>query len=84
MLKKKNIFFAHLGPTWWARWTRPSRSHGPQGNLCRDELTTTKKEWHQLMSFSKTRELWRSKANWRLRFSLPSNILADLLGNRGL
>ena len=34
--------------------------------------------------FSKTRELGSSKANWRLRFSLPSIILADLLGNRSL
>ena len=27
-------------------------------------------------------QFWSSKADWRLRFSLPSIILADLLGNR--
>ena len=32
--------------------------------------------------FQKTRKFWSSKADWRLRFSLPSIILADLLGNR--
>ena len=37
-----------------------------------------------LLRFSKTRELWNSKANWRLRFSLPSIILADLLENKTL
>ena len=36
------------------------------------------------MRFSKTRELRSSKANWRLRFSLPSTILVELLGNRTL
>ena len=34
-----------------------------------------------LQRFSKTGELWSSKANWRLRFSVPSIILMDLLGN---
>ena len=37
-----------------------------------------------LLCFLKTRELWSSKANWSLRFSLPSIILADLLGHRTL
>ena len=37
-----------------------------------------------LLPFSKTRELWSSKANWHLRFSLPSIILVDLSGNRTL
>ena len=37
-----------------------------------------------LLRFSKTRELWNSKANWRLRFSLPSIILADHLENKTL
>ena len=37
-----------------------------------------------LLRFSKTRELWSSKANWHLRFSLPSIILVDLSGNRTL
>ena len=37
-----------------------------------------------LLRFSKTHELWSSKANWHLRFSLPPIILADLLGNRTL
>ena len=37
-----------------------------------------------LLRFSKTHALWSSKANWRLHFSLPSIILADLLGNRTL
>ena len=37
-----------------------------------------------LLRFSKTRELWGSKANWCLLFSLPSIILVDLLGNRSL
>ena len=34
------------------------------------------------VGFLKTRELWSSKPNWCFRFSLPSVILADLLGNR--
>ena len=38
----------------------------------------------RLLRFSKTRQLWSSKSNWPLRFSLPSIILADLLGNRTL
>ena len=37
-----------------------------------------------LLRFSKTRELWSSKANWRLRFLLPSIIIAELLRNRTL
>ena len=37
-----------------------------------------------LLRFSKTRNLRSSKANWRLRFSLPSIIIAELLGNRTL
>ena len=37
-----------------------------------------------LLRFSKTRELWSSKANWHLCFSLPSMILVDLSGNRTL
>ena len=39
---------------------------------------------YELLRFSKTRELWSSKANWRLGFSVPSIILTDLLGNRTL
>ena len=35
-------------------------------------------------AFKKKRELSSSKANWRLPFSLPLIILADLLGNRTL
>ena len=34
------------------------------------------------MRFSQTGEFWSSKANWRSRFSLPSIILTDLLGNK--
>ena len=37
-----------------------------------------------LQRFSQTCELWRSKANWWLRFSLLSVILTDLLGNKTL
>ena len=37
-----------------------------------------------LQRFLKTRKLWSSKANWSLRFSLLSIILADLLGQRTL
>ena len=37
-----------------------------------------------LLRFSQTCEFWSSKANWRLRFSLPSIILTDLLGNKTL
>ena len=37
-----------------------------------------------LLHFSQTREFLRSKANWRLRFSLPSIILTELLGNNTL
>ena len=37
-----------------------------------------------LLRFSQTCELWSSKANWRVRFSLPSIILRDLLGNKTL
>ena len=37
-----------------------------------------------LLRFSQTCEFWSSKANWRLRFSLPSIILTDLLGNETL
>ena len=35
-----------------------------------------------LLRFSQTCEFWSSKPNWRLRFSLPSIILTDLLGNK--
>ena len=35
-----------------------------------------------LLHFSKTCKFWSSKANRHLHFSLPSIILADLLGNR--
>ena len=34
-----------------------------------------------LLRFSQTCEFWSSKANWRLRFSLPSIILTDLRYN---
>ena len=37
-----------------------------------------------LLRFSQTCEFWSSKANWSLRFSLPSIILTDLLGNKTL
>jgi len=37
-----------------------------------------------LQRFLKTLELWSSKANWSLRFSLLSIILADFLGQRTL
>ena len=37
-----------------------------------------------LMRFSRTCEFWSSKANWQLRFSLPSIILTDLLENKTL
>ena len=37
-----------------------------------------------LQRFSQTCELWRSKANWWMRFSLLSVILTDLLGNKTL
>ena len=37
-----------------------------------------------LLRFSQTCVFWSSKANWRLRFSLPSIILSDLLGNKTL
>ena len=36
------------------------------------------------LRFSQTCEFWSSKANRRLRFSLPSIILTDLLGNKTL
>ena len=35
-----------------------------------------------LLRFSKTCEFWSAKANWRLRFLLPSIILTDLSGNK--
>ena len=38
----------------------------------------------ELLRFLKTREFWSSKANWRVRFSLPSITLTDLLRNRWL
>ena len=37
-----------------------------------------------LLCFSQTCEFSSSKANWRLRFSLPSIILTNLLGNKTL
>ena len=37
-----------------------------------------------LLLFSQTCDFWSSKANWRLRFSLLSIILMDLLGNKTL
>ena len=40
--------------------------------------------WSVLLRFSQTCEFWSSKANWRLRFSLLSIILTDLLGNKTL
>ena len=39
---------------------------------------------YPLLRFSQTCQFWSSKANWRLRFSLPSIILTDLLGNKTL
>ena len=33
-------------------------------------------------TFSKTCKFWSSKANWHFHFSLPSIILAELLGHR--
>ena len=35
-----------------------------------------------LLRFSQTCVFWSSKANWRLRFSLPTIILSELLGNK--
>ena len=46
--------------------------------------TVNKKLPFALLRFSQICEVWSSKANWRLRFSLPSIILADLLGNKSL
>ena len=37
-----------------------------------------------LLHFSQTCKFWSSKADWRLRFSLLSIILTDLLGNKTL
>ena len=37
---------------------------------------------NNLLRFSQTCEFWSSKANWRLRFSLPSIIWTDLLGKK--
>ena len=40
-----------------------------------------KVRYYFVTALFKTREFWSTKPNWRLRFSLPSIILADLLGN---
>ena len=40
-----------------------------------------KNEIFSLLRFSQTCKFWSSKANWRLRSSLPSIILTDLLEN---
>ena len=44
--------------------------------------TTSKASHVLLLRFSQTCEFWSSKANWRLRFSLPSIILTNLLGTK--
>ena len=58
------------------RWTTfPSRTSWNFGWMDRA---------HLLLRFSQTCEFWSSKANWRLRFSLPSIILTDRLENKTL
>ena len=48
---------------------------------CQIRSSRTLEQHHTLLYFSYTHEFWRSKANWRFRFTLLPIILADLLGN---
>ena len=63
----------------WLSWNE-MKCCGWEDNRC-DLLTIY---IYMLLRFSKTLKFWSSKASWHLHFSLPSIILADLLGNRTL
>ena len=84
----------------WAQTDKKCRPHVARGDhemLLMTQLARQKNEnmlwrlnevmrhpYQTFLRFSKTCELWSSKANRQLRFSLPSIILANLLGNKTL
>ena len=70
-----------LSPSSPARQTHNSANH--KGIRSVDKLLNSC-TLLDLQRFLKTRELWSSKVNWSLRFSLLSIILADFLGQRTL
>ena len=77
-LDKKGMVLAHVLPL-----GRPTTKLTRRGIRSVDKLLNGY-ALLDLQRFLKTRELWSSKANWSLRFSLLSIILADLLGQRTL
>ena len=77
-LDKKGTVLAHVLPL-----GRPTTKLTRRGIRSVDKLLNGY-TLLDLQRFLKTRELWSSKANWSLRFSLLSIILADLLGQRTL
>ena len=62
----------------------PHPPYGAWSQALKASFITLKTHDLDLLLFSKTREFWRSKASWRLRFSLPSIIFEELLGKRSL
>ena len=77
-LDKKGTVLAHVLPL-----GRPTTKLTRRGIRSVDKLLNGY-TLLDLQRFLKTHELWSSKANWSLRFSLLSIILADLLGQRTL
>ena len=77
-LDKKGMVLAHVLPL-----GRPTTKLTRRGIRSVDRLLNGY-ALLDLQRFLKTRELWSSKVNWSLRFSLLSIILADLLGQRPL
>ena len=77
-LDKKGMVLAHVLPL-----GRPTTKLTRRGIRSVDKLLNGY-AFLDLQRFLKTRELWSSKVNWSLRFSLLSIILADLLGQRTL
>ena len=77
-LDKKGMVLAHVLPL-----GRPTTKLTRRGIRSVDKLLNGY-ALLDLQRFLKTRELSSSKANWSLRFSLLSIILADLLGQRTL
>ena len=77
-LDKKGMVLAHVLPL-----GRPTTKLTRRGIRSVDKLLNGY-ALLDLQRFLKTRKLWSSKANWSLRFSLQSVILADLLGQRTL
>ena len=67
---------SHLYPPIFERRTNLKEWMAHLNDECRAKV-----RYYFVTALFKTREFCSSKANWRLRFSLPSITLADLLGN---